>query len=121
MTTRLPCPDYHLLTQDIKRWAMELGFQQVAVTGTQLDEDEGHLLNWLRDGMHGEMAYMKRHGTRRSRPAEFQPGTVRVISARMDYLPSGCEQPAWPIFQGMPLAAIITGCCVSVCGNSPTG
>ncbi|OGT34176.1 MAG: tRNA epoxyqueuosine(34) reductase QueG [Gammaproteobacteria bacterium RBG_16_51_14] len=93
MTTRLPCPDYHLLTQDIKRWAMELGFQQVAVTGTQLDEDEGHLLNWLRDGMHGEMAYMKRHGTRRSRPAEFQPGTVRVISARMDYLPSGCEQP----------------------------
>ena len=71
----------------IKTWGAELGFQQVGITAIDLAEDERHLLDWLAQGMHGEMAYMERHGKKRSRPALLRPGTVRVISARMDYLP----------------------------------
>ncbi len=44
-------------------------------------------MQWLAHGFHGEMNYMEAHGTRRARPAELVPGTVSVITARMDYLP----------------------------------
>ncbi len=74
------------MKSDIIRWGMELGFQQLGVADTRLEEHEQHLLAWLDQGMHGQMSYMQRHGTRRSRPAELLPGTLRVISARMDYL-----------------------------------
>ena len=75
------------LATDIKTWGIEFGFQQVGITGIDLEEDERHLLDWLNHGMHGEMAYMERHGKKRSRPDLLRPGTIRVISARMDYLP----------------------------------
>jgi epoxyqueuosine reductase len=86
-------PDYKTLTENIRCWGTELGFQQVGITGTQLDGDEVHLLNWLQNGMHGEMSYMERHGKRRSRPADLLPGTIRIISVRMDYMPSEGECP----------------------------
>ncbi len=79
-------PDH--LARDIKRWGRELGFQQIGISDTDLADHERHLQAWLARGFHGEMAYMERHGTRRSRPAELVPGTVRVICARMDYLPA---------------------------------
>jgi len=75
------------LTANIKLWADELGLSACAITDTNLGEHEAHLLNWLNDGFHGEMQYMQRHGTKRSRPAELQPGTVRIISVRLDYYP----------------------------------
>lgn len=75
------------LATDIKRWGIELGLNQVGITDTRLDDAETHLLNWLAAGRHGEMNYMSRHGTRRSRPQSLQPGTCRIISVRMDYLP----------------------------------
>ena len=75
----------------IKAWGRELGFQQVGISDIDLTEAEGHLLDWLAAGRHGEMHYMARHGTRRSRPAELQPGALRVISARMDYKPPAAE------------------------------
>jgi epoxyqueuosine reductase len=75
------------LAADIKAWGRELGFQQIGIADTDLGEAETRLLNWLRLGRHGEMHYMESHGTRRSRPQELQPGTLRVISARLDYLP----------------------------------
>jgi len=88
--------DYSALADDIRRWGAELGFQRVGVTGIDLAEDEAHLLNWLDAGHHGEMDYMARHGEKRSRPADLQPGTVRVISARMDYAPEGIRS-AWGV------------------------
>ncbi|MEE8321069.1 MAG: QueG-associated DUF1730 domain-containing protein, partial [Gammaproteobacteria bacterium] len=94
MTTNTTHPDYNDLTQDIKHWGMELGFQQVGITDTQLAEDEINLLNWLNSGMHGEMTYMERHGIQRSRPANLLPGTLRIISVRMDYLPPASQLPA---------------------------
>ena len=75
------------LADSIKTWGLELGFQQVGITGIDLSEDEYYLFDWLGRGMHGEMTYMERHGNKRSRPARLRPGTLRVISARMDYLP----------------------------------
>jgi epoxyqueuosine reductase len=77
----------------IKRWGAELGFQQVGISGIELGEDERRLLAWLDAGHHGEMAWMARHGTRRARPAELIPGTVSVISVRLDYWPARA-QPA---------------------------
>ena len=64
-----------------------MGFQQVGITGIDLAEDEARLLAWLEQGRMGEMDYMVRHGVKRARPAELVPGTLRVLSARMDYLP----------------------------------
>jgi len=75
------------LAADIRHWARELGFGAVGITDTELGEHEARLLDWLDRGRHGEMDYMARHGTRRSRPAELVPGTLRVISVRMDYFP----------------------------------
>jgi epoxyqueuosine reductase len=65
-----------------------LGFGMLGVASIEVPEDEQHLLRWLEAGFHGEMGYMQRHGTLRSRPADLVPGTVRIISARMDYWPS---------------------------------
>jgi epoxyqueuosine reductase len=73
--------------RDLAARARELGFQELGVAGIELGEDERHLDAWLAAGFHGDMGYMHRHGTRRSRPGELAPGTLRVISARMDYWP----------------------------------
>ena len=70
----------------IKQWGAELGFQAVGIADADLSAAEGRLAEWLGMGWHGEMDYMARHGTLRARPAELAPGTVRVISCRMDYL-----------------------------------
>ena len=80
-------PDYAALAQAIKHWGRALGFQQVGIADTELGEHERHLLNWLDRGRHGAMDYMARHGVKRSRPAELEPGTLRVISVRLDYWP----------------------------------
>src|SRR3990172_28848 len=82
-----PLPDPASLAGDIRAWGAEQGFQQIGIADIGLTEAEAHLLAWLARNRHGEMAYMQRHGTRRSRPAELLPGTIRVISARMDYWP----------------------------------
>ena len=84
-------PDFPALSSRIKLWGRELGFQQVGIAGVELPEDERRLLAWLAAGRHGGMEYMQRHGTRRSRPAELVPGTLRVISVRMDYWPGDAE------------------------------
>lgn len=84
--------DFTALAGRIKAWGRELGFQQLGIAGVDLPEDERRLLRWLEAGRHGEMDYMQRHGTRRSRPSELVPGTLRVISARMDYWPGDAPQ-----------------------------
>ncbi|MDB5893600.1 MAG: tRNA epoxyqueuosine(34) reductase QueG [Rhodoferax sp.] len=71
----------------IRIWARELGFSQIGVAPVDLSSAEAGLSAWLAEGFHGDMAYMANHGLRRARPAELVPGTVSVITARMDYLP----------------------------------
>ena len=80
--------DYVALAQRIKQWGRELGFQAVGIADADLAAAEPRLLEWLGKGWHGEMEYMARHGALRARPAELRPGTLRVISCRMDYLAS---------------------------------
>ena len=79
------------LAAQVKAWGRELGFQKVGIAAVELPEDERRLLDWLEAGRHGELAYMARHGVRRARPAELVPGTLRVIAARMDYLPDAAD------------------------------
>jgi len=86
-------PDLAELTASIKRWGAELGFQQIGIADTDLGVAEERLERWLASGYAGEMDYMSRHGSKRSRPAELVPATVRVISARMDYLPAERTPP----------------------------
>ena len=71
----------------IKDWGQELGFQQVGIADTELIHAENILKDWLTQGMHGDMQYMEHHGTKRTRPTELIPGTLRIISVRMDYFP----------------------------------
>jgi len=80
----------------LKIWGRELGFGQVGIADIDLAAHEARLLDWLAAGFHGEMEYMTRHGVKRSRPAELVPGTVRVIAARMDYLPPDAAEP-WSV------------------------
>ncbi|MFO1362017.1 MAG: tRNA epoxyqueuosine(34) reductase QueG [Burkholderiales bacterium] len=80
--------DLRALAATIKIWGRELGFQAVGIADADLAAAEPGLLAWLERGLHGEMDYMARHGLRRARPRELVPGTLRVIGARMDYLPA---------------------------------
>lgn len=84
--------DGHRLLQQLQEWAGELGFSQIGVADVDLSSAESGLLAWLNNGFHGSMDYMAAHGLKRARPAELVPGTVRVITARMDYLPRGTPE-----------------------------
>ncbi len=83
--------DHRKLKDDIRHWASELGFQQMGISDIDLSVAEERLAQWLRDKFHGTMDYMHKHGSKRSHPEELVPGTVRVISVRMDYLPESQE------------------------------
>jgi len=93
------------LARDIKAWALELGFQQAGIADPELGADEARLLAWLGAGRHGEMDYMRRHGLKRSRAALLHPGTLRVVSVRMDYLP-GDAASAWDVLENPSLAYV---------------
>ena len=84
--------NYQQLSTDIKTWAAELGFQQTGVSDIDLSEHEHFLQQWIAAGFHGEMDYMHKHGSKRSHPEELIPGTVRVISVRMDYWPQQARE-----------------------------
>jgi epoxyqueuosine reductase len=86
--------DAPLTRADLAAMAQAEGFADIGVAGVDLTEDERHLGAWLAAGMHGEMGYMARHGTRRSRPQELVPGTLRVVSARMEYWPGEAADAA---------------------------
>ena len=73
---------------NIQTWARELGFSQIGIAGVDLSSAEAGLSAWLAAGFHGDMHYMAAHGLKRARPTELIPGTVSVITARMDYLPA---------------------------------
>jgi epoxyqueuosine reductase len=86
--------DRAALAAAIKAWGRELGFDAVGIANAALGAAETRLAEWLARGFHGELDYMARHGTKRARPAELVPGTLRVISARMDYLPEAADAEA---------------------------
>ncbi len=85
--------------QSLRSWAFELGFSQIGVADIDLSTAEAGLLAWLEAGFHGSMHYMAAHGLKRARPAELVPGTLRVLTARMDYLPrdtpEGWQEIEW--------------------------
>jgi epoxyqueuosine reductase len=89
-----PVDHFSQLAANIKQWGGALGFAEVRIGDIDLGAAEPGLLAWLAAGHHGQMDYMASHGLKRARPAELVPGTVRVISVRMDYLPSGTA-PNW--------------------------
>src|SRR5215510_8618647 len=84
--------DWSALAHSIVHWGLEQGFQEIGIADTDLAAEEIRLLNWLRAERHGEMDYMARHGARRARPAELVPGTLRVITARMNYWPGKAHE-----------------------------
>ncbi|WP_425495539.1 tRNA epoxyqueuosine(34) reductase QueG [Pandoraea terrigena] len=100
------------LAGQIRAWARELGFDRVGITDIDLSHAEAGLQQWLDDGCHGDMDYMAAHGMKRARPAELVPGTVRVISARMNYLPNDTDMANWREREAtraaMPAEAIVS-------------
>jgi len=89
-----PTRDFAALAQQIKAWAVELGFQRAGIADVALGEAEARLAAWLEKGYHGDMDYIARHGAARAQPATLVPGTLRVISARMNYWPDAEEAEA---------------------------
>ncbi len=88
--------DFVALAARIKAWGLELGFGKVGITDLDLKEDEARLQQYLSEGRNGGMHYLASHGTKRTRPDELIPGTLRVIAARMDYFPDGIPaRAAW--------------------------
>jgi epoxyqueuosine reductase len=86
--------DWPALAANIARWGEALGFQEIGIAGTDLAIEERRLADWLAAGRHGAMDYMARHGAARARPHELVPGTLRVITARMNYRPPGARASA---------------------------
>ncbi|MFT4561373.1 MAG: epoxyqueuosine reductase [Gammaproteobacteria bacterium] len=93
------------LVDKIRIWGAEIGFQQIGITDIDLSEDERRLDLWLGQQRHGEMEYMARHGTKRSRPAELVPQTVSVICARMNYMSDSSAEP-WGVLDNPELAYV---------------
>ena len=92
--------DLEEVKRELTSRAAALGFAAIGVTSIEIPEDERHLLRWLAEGCHGEMDYMERHGVMRSRPQQLAPGTVRVVSARVDYWPAGSREPGEVLADG---------------------
>ena len=90
--------EYINLTAGIKRLGAELGFAEIGIADTNLTEAEFGHQAWINKGFHGDMNYMAKHGTKRTRPAELVPNTVRVISARLDYLPPNTKD-SWQVLE----------------------
>ena len=82
---------YSELAGLIKTWGIQEGFQQVGITNTSLEKHEKHLSSWLQNGYAADMNYMSKHGKKRTQPEMLWPGTIRIISARMDYLNEGIQ------------------------------
>ena len=83
--------DLKILADKIKVWGLELGFQQVGITNTDLDKDAEYLRQWLKNNYHGDMDYMSRNADLRANPQKLFPGTLSVISLSMNYLPPDVE------------------------------
>ena len=90
--------DPKLLAADIKLWGKALGFNHIGITDTDLSAIEPGFQAWLDHGFHGSMDYMAKHGQRRTRPEQLIPGTLRIISARIDYLPPQAAD-SWQVLQ----------------------
>jgi epoxyqueuosine reductase len=71
----------------LRREAIDLGFGDIRVSDTDLSVAGPRLKEWLDAGRHGDMNYMRERAHLRLNPQELQPGTVRVLTVRMDYLP----------------------------------
>jgi epoxyqueuosine reductase len=97
--------DFNELAADIGRWGKELGFQETGISDTELTAEENYLQQWLGKGYHGEMDYMARHGTARSRPDELVDGTLRVISARLNYQPPDARD-SWEVMEDAEAAFV---------------
>jgi epoxyqueuosine reductase len=88
---RKDSPDLGNLAATIKAWAREIGFQAVGIADTDLAAAEPRFSAWLAQEFDGELNYMRRHGQKRVRPELLVPGTIRVISVRMDYRPDAAD------------------------------
>ena len=95
------------LASDIKIWSRELGFQETGVSDAKAEKShvERGLLEWLNEGYHGNMDYMAKHGIKRSHPDKLIPGTLRVISVRMNYSPPKARN-SWQVIEDSEKAFI---------------
>lgn len=110
LTPAHPELDASAIMGKLRQWATQLGFSQIGVADVDLSSAEAGLLAWLEQGFHGGMHYMQAHGLKRARPAELVPGTVRVVTARMDYLPDSLpadwQQVEWDRLAAPDQAAV---------------
>lgn len=76
-------------TEVIKKKAHELGFSFCGISeATFLEEEAPRLESWLKNGFHGEMAYMENHFDKRLDPRLLVDGAKSVVSLLLNYYPS---------------------------------
>ncbi len=97
--------DVSALREQIIQWSKTLGFDHTGFTTTELGQHEARFLSWLDNGYHGEMEYMQRHADLRINPSKLHPGTISVISVRMNYLPEDHAEP-WSVINNDQLGYI---------------
>ena len=88
----LPTEELRELAARIRAWAADLGFQQVGIATPALGQAGARLREWLARGLHADMHWLRERASLITNPAAVVPGTLRVISARMDY----SRADAWP-------------------------
>jgi epoxyqueuosine reductase len=98
--TELSAIELRNVKKDLQALARAHGFDALGIANIELAGDERHLQDWLAAGHHGEMHYMHHHGSKRGRPHELAPGTVSVISVRMNYWPEDAQDPATVLADG---------------------
>ncbi len=89
--TQSPSVDLSALAITIKAWGLELGFSALGIADTDVSNAHQHLKEWLALGRHGDMHYMENKVDLRGEPEALHPGTLRVISARMNYWPEAAD------------------------------
>ena len=79
------------LSTNVKQWGHELGFQHVGIADINLEKHKIALQNWLDNGFHGDMQWLAENQDKRLAPEKLVPGTLRVISVCMAYLPENAQ------------------------------
>ncbi|MCZ2721743.1 tRNA epoxyqueuosine(34) reductase QueG [Marinomonas sp. 15G1-11] len=79
------------LSLNIKQWATEFGFAEAKITGIDHSHHQENFDKWIAEGYQGTMSYLENHGDMRFKADLLHPGTRRIISLRMHYLPQSVE------------------------------
>ena len=89
--------DISLLSQNIKTYALQLGFDACGIAeAVYLADEQSHFENWLQNGMNADMAYMQNNIDKRLNPTLLLQNAKSVICLLVNYKPKTQQNPQVP-------------------------